>query len=315
MRILVTGGLGYLGSQVSYNLLENGIDVSIIDILPTNPFKKISGASYTQLDITNYRELKNYFNQNKFDQVIHLAAKKSVLESMEFPDLYKEVNIRGTANLLELAANQDCPNFIFASSAAVYAESESGFVSEDSELAPENPYGESKLESELLVAQFVRESKLKACSLRLFNLSGEGEGGLANSGEGSLLPVIISKMKKNEPVQVFGDCFMTKDGSASRDYIHVLDASDCFLLVSRLLRDKEIPNTLNIATGRSTTVLEMIEQARVSSSSKIDVKMETARFGEIGRMIADVRKSVEHLGPYVTRDLESIVTSALRAIS
>ena len=312
MRILVTGGLGYLGSQVSYNLIQNGNDVSIVDVLETNPFKKISEADYTKLDITNYLDLKSYFNKNKFDQVIHLAAKKSVLESVEFPELYRDVNIQGTANLLEVAANQNCSNFIFASSAAVYAESESGFVSEDSDLAPANPYGESKLEAELLVNEFINEGILKGCSLRLFNLSGEGESGLAKSGKGSLLPTIINKVAKNEPMQIFGDCFMTKDGSASRDYIHVLDAAKSFVLVSRLLRDREIPNTLNIATGESTTVLEMIEQVSICSSTRISVKIESARSGEIGRMVADIRKSVECLGTYATRDLESIVASALR---
>jgi len=313
MRVLITGGLGYVGSQVSHNLLQKGYDVSIIDIFKSNPFKKIMKAKYAQLDVSNRTGLKSYFEQNKFDQIIHLAAKKSVIESVKFPKLYMDVNVQGTRNLLEFASSQGCSNFFLASSAAVYAESESGLVSEDSDLAPANPYGESKLESEMLVNKFVSQGKIKGCSLRLFNISGEGESGLATSGDGSLIPTIASKIRNNEPIQIFGNNFKTKDGSAARDYIHVLDVSNCFSLASHLAGEREIPITLNIGTGQGTTVFEMIEQFKISSLTEISIQMESERVGEIGKMVADVRKSVEHLGSYVKHNLESIVTSSLRA--
>jgi UDP-glucose 4-epimerase len=181
MKVLITGGLGYVGSQVSYDFLQNGHEVSIIDILKSNPFEKIKDAKYDQVDISDFDCLKSYFKQNRFDQIIHLAAKKSVIESIKKPQLYRGINIEGTRNLLELASVQDCKNFIFASSAAVYAESESGLVNEESELAPANPYGESKLESELILNGFISQGKINGCSLRLFNVSGEGETGLATT--------------------------------------------------------------------------------------------------------------------------------------
>lgn len=314
MKILVTGGLGYLGSQVSFQFLQNGYSVSIIDLPSSNPYTKIKEACYTQLDITDRSLLERFFNANSFDQVVHLAAKKSVVESIIHPKLYKDVNVEGTRNLLDAATSHGCGHFILASSAAVYAESESGYVTEESALAPANPYGDSKLESELLLNEYVSKGEIAGCSLRLFNLSGEGERGLAKTGTESLLPIIINKVLTNEELTVFGDCYPTKNGTAARDYIHVSDAANCFLLVSKLLATNKLPNTINIGTGVSTTIFELIEQVEILTRKKISMKIETSREGEIGVMVADIRKGFELLGPYIAHDISSIIRSMLREI-
>ena len=311
MKILVTGGLGYLGSQVSYGFLQNGDDVSIIDLLSSNPYKKISGAKYAKLDIMDRNGIKKYFSHNSFDQVIHLAAKKSVIESINYPQMYRDINIQGTENLLGAASDQGCSHFILASSAAVYAESTSGFVTEDSKVLPASPYGASKLQSELILEEYTSQGKIKGCALRLFNLSGEGESDLTKSSGGSLLPTIISKLNSNESIQIFGGNYATKDGTASRDYIHILDAANSFLMASKMLTIKQIPKILNIGTGKSTTVLELVTLVESLASAKISARIESPREGEIGIMVADVRKGIEHLGPYVTHDVSSIIRSML----
>ena len=314
MKILVTGGLGYLGSQVSFNFLQNGHSVSIIDLPNSNPYNKLKEAHYTQLDITNRKSLEKFFGSNSFDQVIHLAAKKSVVESMNNPQLYRDVNVEGTRNLLEAATSQGCGYFILASSAAVYAESESGYVTEESEVSPANPYGASKLDSETLLNEYIDQGQIKGCSLRLFNLSGEGESDLAKSGPESLLPIIINKVVLKEELQIYGDCYSTKNGTAARDYIHILDVANCFLLVSKSLETKKLPNTMNIGTGVSTTIFELIEQVEILTGKKISVKIENPREGEIGIMVADVRKGIEVLGPFVVHDISSIIRSVVRDV-
>ena len=271
MKILVTGGAGYIGSHVVLALCDNGGDVVVLDDLSSGTQNAIDDRAKFILGSTlNKKDTDSALDG--VDVVIHLAAFKAAGESMLYPAKYSQNNIVGTINLINSMIDQDVNNFIFSSTAAVYGNPEYLPVDENHPLNPINYYGFTKLEIERILDWYNNLTGLKYAALRYFNAAGYDKEGRINHLEKNpqnLIPIVMEVASGfRKKLEVFGDDYDTKDGTGMRDYIHVTDLAKAHIKAIDYLKDHD-SLTINLATGDSHSVLDVIEMAKRITNKEI----------------------------------------------
>lgn len=301
MVILLTGGLGYIGSHTGVELLVAGNEVVIVDNLSNasiDVLKRMEQITkkkikFYQADVLDRVALEAIFADNRIDGVIHFAGLKAVGESVKMPLAYYNNNISGTVTLLEVMQKFNCKLFVFSSSATVYGNPKSLPIKEDFPLSATNPYGRSKLIIENILRDlFVADTHWKIGILRYFNpvgahqsgLIGENPKGIPNNLMPYIAQVAIGKLPK---LQVFGDDYATPDGTGVRDYIHVVDLAKGHLKSLQYLHHKCEVLTVNLGTGKGYSVLQMIQAFALATGKKINYQVSGRRAGDIATCCAD----------------------------
>lgn len=317
MSILVTGGLGYIGSHTTVELLNSGEEVIVIDNLVNSKevvverINKITGknVNFYNIDLLDEKKVDEVFKNNNIRSVIHFAALKAVEESCEKPLKYYTNNIMSTLILLNTMKKYNVKNLVFSSSATVYGKSEVMPAKEDFPLSATNPYGRTKVMIEEVLQDLYKADKsFNIALLRYFNPVGAHESGLigedAKGIPNNIMPY-ISKVAIGElkEVNVFGNDYDTKDGTGVRDYIHVVDLAKGHLKALEVLSKKPGLVTYNLGTGRGYSVLELIEAFSKASKRKIPYKIKGRREGDVAICYADTSKANKNLKWFATKDI------------
>ena len=313
MKILVTGGAGYIGSVVTYKLIEQGNDVSVIDDLSNGFATNVHpNAKFIEGSILDKEKLSEALNGA--EAVIHLAAKIRVEEGEVKPDLYRSINIDGTLMLLELCKSRNINKFIFASTAAVYGDPEDYPVTENSNVAPVNVYGKTKLEIDQYLSLNTSKLGMSAISFRFFNVGGAlktSEGKwlkIKHEGATHLIPRILHS-SANNPLQIFGKDWPTEDGTPVRDYVHVVDIAEA--LISGLTKlDSPSHSIINLGTSNGSTVLQVAQTAEKVLNKKINYVFANRREGDSFALVTSNEKAKKTLGWKPKFNLDSILIDA-----
>lgn len=312
MKLLVTGGAGYIGSHVVRFAEEAGHEVTVVDDLSTGlPARLSCELVHLQLSTDSAVDsLASLMKQKKIDAVIHLAARKQVGESVEQPEMYYKDNIGGLANLLSAMRASSTFKLVFSSSAATYGMPDVEKVTEDYPAKPINPYGETKLVGEWLT-RAASYWGLRSVNLRYFNVAGTGFSDLADTAALNLIPIAIAQLRRGANPVVFGSDYPTPDGSCIRDYVHVSDLAQAHLVaVDYLERPEREFDTFNVGTGTGASVIEVLEELRKASGIDFEIEVGKRRAGDPPRLVADVSRIERALGFKCEKNLSEIVSSA-----
>jgi UDP-glucose 4-epimerase len=317
MKILVTGGAGYIGSFMTKNLLDRGDEVTVFDSLVRGHIEAIDKrAKFVRGDITSQDDLDRLFSES-FDAAIHFAGLIAVGESEENPQLYHEVNVEGSKLFFSNAIKAGVKKLVFSSSAAVYGNPIKTPIPEDDPKNPTSEYGQNKLDVEKILEEMrVSNPSLSFVALRYFNAAGaslNGEMGEDHSPETHIIPRIFAARKNNEKFKLFGGDYNTKDGTCVRDYIHVLDLVEAHVLALKKIENENGGFIYNVGTGVGYTNKEVIEAASDVCSAKIEYEIVARRAGDSDVLIADPTRINNELGfsPKYS-DLKTIVDSAYK---
>ena len=323
-KILVTGGAGYLGSHICLELLANKYELLVIDNLVNSNISTINSIQdislkkfkFYQFDIRDQKAIETVFSENNISAVIHLAALKSITESLIDPYEYYDVNVSGLITLLRVMEIHRVKNLIFSSSAVVYGRQAVQPISEKAKLSPENPYAFSKSIGEEIISSLIMENKLTAGVLRYFNPAGSHESGLIgdkpNKIQGNVIPKILEVIFGHEKVfKVYGSDYETIDGTGVRDYIHVDDLSKAHILsLQKILKDQQ-NHTLNIGTGKGYSVLELIKAFEEVLGKKIPHVFENRREGDVAECFTETSLAKDVIGFESVKDINDMVSSSL----
>ncbi len=313
MKVLVTGGTGYIGGTVTRLLLEQGHEVTIFDNLSHSKASAVApGAKFIDGELADRGLVESTLREGGFDGVMHFAALIEAGESMRKPETFFRNNTATTLTLLESMLATGVNRLVFSSTAACYGEPESTPIREEAPLRPTNPYGESKLLVEHMLRWLNQIHGFRYASLRYFNVAGAVPGyGEAHEPETHLIPLVLDVALGRRPsIKIFGKDYPTKDGTCIRDYIHVADLADAHLLAFHALSDRS-PLVYNIGNGQGFTVREVIESVRRVTGRPITVDEQPRRPGDPAVLVASSEKIKAELGwtPHFA-DLDSIVSTA-----
>jgi UDP-glucose 4-epimerase len=313
MKVLITGGAGYIGGTVTRLLLARGHSVTVYDNLCHSKRLAVAeAASFVEGDVADRGLLEKTLTEGRFDGVMHFAALIEAGESMKRPEVYFRNNSAATLTLLEAMLATGHDRLVFSSTAACYGEPETTPILEDAKLQPTNPYGESKLLVEHMLRWLNLAHGLRYASLRYFNVAGAIEGyGEAHEPESHLIPLILDvALGRRENIKIFGRDYPTKDGACVRDYIHVHDLAEAHLLALGALAEKS-KVIYNIGNGQGFSVLEVIESVRRVTGRPIAVEECPRRAGDPAVLVASSEKIKTELGwkPKFA-ELDAIVASA-----
>jgi UDP-glucose 4-epimerase len=295
MKLLLTGGAGYIGSVVSRHLLDAGHELTVLDNLGTGHRSAVAAdAEFIEADLRDPAAVGAALGGG-LDGVLHFAALSLVGESVAFPERYWENNVLGSLNLLNAMVAHDVPRLVFSSSAATYGIPEEVPIREDAPTAPINPYGASKLAVDHMISGFCVAHPLGAVSLRYFNVAGaHGEVGEAHDPEAHLIPnVLMVPLGERDSVAMFGTDYPTPDGTAVRDYIHVDDLALAHLLALDGARPHE---HFNLGTGSGFSVREVIEAVARVTGVPIPIDAQDRRPGDPPALVASSEKITDELG-------------------
>jgi len=329
MKILVTGGLGFIGSHTVVELLQKNYEVVIIDNLSNSSISVLEGiTSITQkspqfykLDLKDKLELSEFFEEHQdLDGIIHFAASKAVGESVEKPLMYYENNINTLVLVLQEMRRKELSNFIFSSSCTVYGQADELPITEEAPVKrAESPYGNTKQIGEEIIQEYARvNSEFRGISLRYFNPIGAHEstqiGELPIGIPQNLIPFITQTAAgKRKELSVFGDDYPTQDGTAIRDYIHVVDLAKAHIVaLERLIQKKNKKNyeVFNLGTGKGNSVLGLINAFEKVTQQKLPYKIVDRREGDIIAAYADTTKANKDLGWKAELGIEEALKSA-----
>lgn len=315
MKILITGGAGYIGSFMTKTALDKGIQVVVADSLERGYKEAVNPSAKLYVGNLLDREfVSKIFSENKFDAVIHFAGYISMGESMENPYIYFQNNVFSSLNIMEEMVKAKTDKFIFSSTAGVYGNPIKLPIPEDHPKHPENPYGESKLMVEKLMSWYQKTYGLNSVALRYFNASGaslDGKLGENHNPESHIMPNIMKAILCGESFELFGTDYNTKDGTCVRDYIHVVDLVEAHVLaIEKLMKDKGM-FAYNVGTGKGYSNKEIIEAVREISGKDFQISELARRPGDADTLIGDASKIKTELGfnPKYS-DLETIVKTA-----
>ncbi|HEX4443426.1 MAG TPA: UDP-glucose 4-epimerase GalE [Galbitalea sp.] len=313
MRVLVTGGAGYIGAHTVLALSGRGHSVVVVDDLVTGRPERIAGIPLKRLDLasdTAPSVLEDIMRAQRIDAVIHFAARKQVGESAERPAWYYRENLGGLANLLIAMERAQVRQLVFSSSAAVYGGS-SGAVSESEPTAAISPYGETKLAGEWLVTAACRAWGLGAASLRYFNVAGAGRPELGDTAILNLVPIVLERLDAGEAPIIFGSDYETPDGTCIRDYVHVVDVAEAHLAALETIESAgPINRVFNVGRGEGTSVLEMIAAIGRVSGNSLAPTIADRRPGDPAFVVARVEAIRAATGWRARLGLDEIVRSA-----
>jgi UDP-glucose 4-epimerase len=311
MKLLVTGGAGYIGSVVAKQLLDRGHEVAVLDDLSRGHRSAIpEGARFLEVGLADAAGTSEALSEG-FDGVLHFAALALVAESVEFPERYHRGNFVGTLNLLDAMRTHGIAKLVFSSTCATYGEPEQVPMPETLPTNPVNAYGNSKLAVDRMIGDECRAHGLGATSLRYFNVAGASSSfGEDHYPETHLIPLVLQAAAgTREHVSVFGTDYPTPDGTAVRDYIHVEDLGRAHLLAL----DKVTPGRhaiYNLGNGLGFSVREVIEAARKVTGRDIPVNEEPRRAGDPAQLVASSELIREELGWEPEKDLEAMIADA-----
>ena len=326
MKILLTGGTGYIGSHTAVELIKLGHDVEIMDnlfnskITVLDKIAEITGVKpkFYQVDLLDVNGMDKMFAEGGYDLVIHFAGLKAVGESVEKPLLYYKNNVGGTINLLECMKKHNVKKIIFSSSATVYGEQGVTEMTEDMQtgVGITNPYGETKFMIEEILKDVAKaELDFEAVILRYFNPVGAHESGLLgedpNDIPNNLMPIIMKVSLGEIPeLSVYGDDYDTVDGTGMRDYIHVVDLARGH--VAAMNKMNPGVSIYNLGTGRATSVLEMVAAFERASGEKLPYKIAPRRPGDLAKICANPTKAEKELGWKTELDIEDAMRDTIR---
>jgi len=311
MKLLVTGGAGYIGSVVAAQLIDAGHEVVVLDDLSRGHAAAVpAGATHVDVALLDEHGLHDALADG-FDGVLHFAALAVVAESVAHPDRYWRNNVVGTLNLLDAMRAHGVRRLVFSSTAATYGDPQRIPMREDEPTDPVNPYGDSKLAVDRMLANECAASGLGATSLRYFNVAGaRGPQGEDHRPETHLVPLVLEAAAgRRSHISVYGTDYDTRDGTAVRDYIHVEDLGDAHLLALDAVRPGE-HRVYNLGSGTGYTVREVIEAARRVTGREIVAVEEPRRPGDPPRLVASNARARAELGWAPERSLDDMVRDA-----
>ena len=314
MRILVTGGAGYIGSETARRFVSAGHDVVVLDDLRRGHREAVERIPLIVGDVRDLDLVTDTLRRQRIEAVVHFAALKSVEESVADPGSYFDVNVGGTLAVLRAMARTGVRRFVFSSSCAVYGMPDRSPVDESAPLRPMNPYGESKLASEQLLPWFESAHGIRSAVLRYFNAAGAADDGAHGedwSDAQNLIPIVMKVAAGQEPaVRVFGTDHPTPDGSAIRDYIHVGDLAEAHRCALEAIETAEQAVIANVGTGVGASVIEVIEAARRITGRAIPTEPAPRREGDPPAIWADTSNAESVLGWRASHGLDDIIRSA-----
>jgi len=300
MKVLVTGGAGYIGSHVVDMLIDRGYEVVVYDNLYTGHQEAVhKKAAFYKGDLLDRARLAEVFAAHKFDGILHFASHTLVGESMEKPWLYLRANVVAGSNLLDEAAQQGVKRFILSSTANLFDDPERIPIVAEERIVPGSPYGESKYMIERQLHWMDRIYGLKYCCLRYFNASGAhpmGHIGEDHTPEYHLIPIILQvALGQREKLTIFGDDYPTPDGTCIRDYIHVIDLAEAHILALEALADGQ-SRKYNLGNGKGYSIMEVLQTARDITGHPIPATVGARRPGDPATLIADSTRIMQELG-------------------
>ena len=301
MAILVLGGAGYIGSHMVDTLLSDGRDVVVVDNLLTGHRAAVpAGVPFYEVDIRDKAALREVFEKENIEQVVHFAASSIVPESMADPLKYFDNNTAGMIALLEVMLEFDVKQIVFSSTAATYGIPEENPIKETTLQNPINPYGESKLQMEHIMKWADEAYGLKWVALRYFNVAGakaDGSIGEDHPVETHLVPIILqTALGQREKIMMYGDDYNTPDGFNVRDYVHVMDLANAHVLALDYLAKGNDSNQFNLGSANGFSVKQMVEAAREATGKEIPAEVGPRRAGDPDSLVASSDKAREILG-------------------
>ncbi|MBI66087.1 MAG: UDP-glucose 4-epimerase GalE [Candidatus Marinimicrobia bacterium] len=317
MNILITGGAGYIGSHVALALLDEGHSVSIIDDLSTGHLKLIpKNADFFECNINDEVSVSKIIKSSNFDAIMHFAGFIKVEESVNNPDKYIKNNTKNAIKLFEICHSNNLKNIIFSSTAAIYGNPKNNESIKETELLqPQNPYGESKLETEKFLLN--NKDKFNSTILRYFNVAGADNklrSGLVSKDSTHLIKILSEvAVGKRDKILIFGDDYNTKDGTAVRDYIHVSDLANIHSeALKHLLQNKET-NVFNCGYGNGFSVLEVVNETNKITNGKIKFEYTKRRPGDSEKLVSNVEKLNQNISWHPKyNNLSLIIESAIK---
>jgi UDP-glucose 4-epimerase len=311
VRVLVTGGAGYIGSVVASQLVEAGHETTVLDDFSKGHGEAVpEGTRLVSGNLLDARFVRETLATG-FDGVLHFAALSLVGESVEQPERYYRNNVCGTLNLLEAMGKANTGRLVFSSTAAVYGEPEEVPIEETAPTVPTNPYGASKLAVDRLIGAVCEARGLAATSLRYFNVAGaSGRFGEDHHPETHLIPLVLKAASEGSSVKIFGTDYATRDGTAIRDYIHVEDLGRAHLLALEAAGPGE-HNVYNLGNGAGFTVKEIVEASRRVTNKSIEAVEAPRRAGDPPVLVASSERIQAELGWRPEKpDLETMISDA-----
>lgn len=313
--ILVTGGAGYIGSHFVKFLVEKGKEVVVFDNLSRGHMEAVHPkALFERVDILDYDQLVSALRKYKIEAVVHFAAFAYVGESVEKPEMYYQNNVVGSFNLIKAVKECGIKKFVFSSTCSLYGNPYKVPISEEEPTKPINPYAQTKLMIEKILADFDTAYGLKYVALRYFNAAGadfEGKIGESHSPETHLIPIVLeAALGKREKVMIFGDDYETEDGTCIRDYIHIYDLADAHLKALEYLDAYNSSDIFNLGTGSGYSVKEIIKTAESVTEKYIKTEITGRREGDPAVLVADNKKARNVLKWVPKYNLEEVISSA-----
>lgn len=314
MKILVTGGAGYIGSITNWLLRKNGHETVIFDNLINGHKEAVGDTKLIVGDLRNKKDIAQVFSNESFDAVIHFAALTLAGESMDKPFEYYHNNIDGGLNLLDAMRAGGCKTIIFSSTCAVYGFPKQLPVTEESPIDPASVYGASKRNFEEILDWYEKIYGIKNAKLRYFNACGalpDGSLGEAHSGETHIIPVALNASVQGKPFEVFGKDYKTPDGTCIRDYIHVLDLADAHLKAVEYILKQAVSLMVNLGVGRGYSNLEIVRAVESVTGKPMKIAYKERRWGDPDAIYADNAKAKKLLNwaPHYTTP-KSIIQTA-----
>ena len=315
MKILVVGGAGYIGSHMIKRFQDTDHKIEVLDNLSTGFEVNTQNYKLHVCDLSNKDQVHQILKDNNYESIMHFASFINVGESYIYPKKYYDNNVINTLNLLDCMVDLKISNFIFSSTAAVYGEPSSTPIKEDQNIAPVNPYGNTKAIVEKILKDYDEAYGLKYISLRYFNACGahiDGTIGERHDPETHLIPLILqSASGRRKDLKVYGDDYDTKDGTCVRDYIHVMDLANAHLSSLEKLIKNQKSDIYNIGNNQGFSVKEIISMAEKVTQSKIPYEITSRRKGDPSELIADNKKISENLNWSANySDLQTILETA-----
>lgn len=317
MTILVTGGAGYIGAMLCKTLHRVGMDTITVDNLSTGRREAAKYGKFVDGDIGNPQLLDNIFRSNRIDGVAHLAASSIVSESLKAPEDYYRNNVINTKVLLDAMARNGVGRLVFSSTASIYGVAGQSRISEKNSIAPMNPYGESKWRAEQIISDYCEAHGQSAVILRYFNAAGadpESELGEAHEPETHLIPLVMQVAAgRRDYLEIFGCDFETADGTAIRDYVHVLDVCQAHIHALTNLSWNNGVGRFNIGAGTGYSVREIVSAAEKITDKRVPTKCCYRRRGDPACLVADIAKAATELAWQPARSgLHEIIGDAWR---
>lgn len=315
MKILVTGGAGYIGSHFVKILVQKGYETIVVDNLSRGHIESIHpDAQFEKADLLESGALSEVISKYKPDAVVHFAALAYVGESVESPSLYYENNVVGSFNLIRACVQNNIKKIVFSSTCSIYGNPETTPIDESQKSNPINPYANTKLTVEKILGDFDTAYGLKFVALRYFNAAGADPDALigeSHNPETHLIPLVLSTaMGMRNKVDVYGNDYDTPDGTCIRDYIHVNDLANAHLKAIEFLKRENRSEIINLGTGKGFSVMEIINSCESVTAKKINYQITGRRPGDPAILVADNRKAGRLLGWETEFNLDRIISTA-----